>query len=47
MIGAHCKVLVGTAIESTQFYLPFELTWLVHIVGWLPGNTNCLIGGLI
>ena len=46
MIGAHCKVLVGAVIESTQFYLPLEIQWLVKI-GWLPGTTDCLIGGLI
>ena len=46
MIGAHCKVLVGTVIESRQFYLPFEIQWLVKI-GWMPGTTNCLLGGLL
>ena len=46
MIGAHYKVLVGAVIESTQFYLPFEIQWLVNI-GWLPGATECLMGGLL
>ena len=46
MIGAHCKVMVGTVLHNLEFYFPFEITWLVDI-GWLPGVTECLRGGLI
>lgn len=47
MVGAHCKVMVGSYIHNLEFYFPFEITWLVHIIKWLPGNTECLLGGLL
>ena len=47
MVGAHCKVMVGSYIHNLEFYLPFEITWLVHIVKWLPGATECLKGAII
>ena len=46
MIGAHCKVMVGSVLHNLEFYFPFEITRLVDI-GWLPGVTECLRGGLI
>ena len=46
MVGFHCKMKIGEAIESTQFFLLFEVPWLV-MIGWMKASTECLRGGLI
>ncbi len=46
MIGYHCKLVMGEGIGSIQFFTLFEFLWL-RAIGWLPGNTECLMGGLL
>ena len=46
MIGYHCKITIGSWLETIPFFSLFEMTWLV-ITGWLPGFTDCLQGAMI
>ena len=46
MIGYHCKLALGSYMETTPFFSLFEMTWLIF-TGWLPGLTNCLTGAII
>lgn len=46
MVGYHCKVAMGEGIGRIDFFPLFEFTWL-RFIGWFPGFSDCLQGGLI